>query len=103
MALLEDIFEVFEDNALVALGIGATALLGTTIVPAVARFVKPAAKSAIKGGLLFYERGKESLAELKEVGEDVIAEARSEVKEELTKKAEAEEAAKAVVSTQEGS
>jgi hypothetical protein len=101
MAILEDVFELFEDNALIALGIGTTALLGPAVIPAVARFVKPVAKSVIKGSLLFYERGKETVVELKEVGEDIIAEARSEVKEELTKKAEAAAAAEAVATVGE--
>lgn len=95
MDILEEVFELFEDNALLAIGIGTTALFGPKIFPAVARFVKPAAKSVMKGSLLFYERGKESFAELKEVGEDLVAEVQSEVKDELAKKAEAAAAATA--------
>jgi hypothetical protein len=64
-----------------AIGIGA-AIVGPTVVPALARVLKPAAKAAIKGGLVLYEKGKETFAEVGEVVEDIVAEAKAELDEE---------------------
>jgi capsid protein len=44
--------------------------------------LKPAAKAAIKGGLVLYEKGKETFAEVGEVVEDIVAEAKAELDEE---------------------
>jgi hypothetical protein len=44
---------------------------------------RPMAKAAIKSGMLLYEKGMEKLAELNESLEDIVAEARAEVDEEL--------------------
>jgi hypothetical protein len=59
-----------------------------------ASVAKPVAKAAIKGGLVLFEKGKETFAEMGEVVEDLVAEAKAEI-------SEAEEAAKATV-TPEG-
>lgn len=61
-----------------AIGVG-TAILAPIIVPVLASVAKPLAKSAIKGGVALYEKNKEKLAELMEVVEDLVAEARSEL------------------------
>ena len=52
MALLDDIFT---GNAVtgLAVGIGAV-LLGPTLLPALGRALRPAAKAAIKGGMVLY-------------------------------------------------
>ena len=76
MALFNGLFKSNVVTGL-AVGIGA-AVLGPVVVPAVARAAKPVAKAAIKGGLMLYVRGRETLAELGEVAEDVYAEATSE-------------------------
>ena len=55
----------------------------------IADAAKPAAKAAIKGGLMVYEKGREMWAEVAEVVEDLAAEAKSEVQAELTELAPA--------------
>lgn len=60
-----------------AIGIGA-AVIAPVVIPIIAAAAKPLAKSAIKGGIKIYRKGRETLAEVKEVAEDVVAEARAE-------------------------
>lgn len=90
MEVLEDVVDLVEDNVGVtglAVGVGA-AILSPSIFNTVANVVKPVAKAMIKGGIIFYERGKETFAEIKEVGEDLVAEAKEEAKVSLAKKHE---------------
>jgi len=61
-----------------ALSLGA-ALLAPMWRPAVSRWGRPAAKAAIKQGLVAYEVGRERLAELGETLEDILAEAQVEL------------------------
>ncbi len=60
------------------IGIGAYALV-PILAPALSRFGRPAAKALIRAGLLGYGRGRETLAELSETAEDLIAEVRAEL------------------------
>jgi len=71
----------------VAIGFGL--LLAPVLIPMIADAAKPAAKAAIKGGLMVYEKGREMWAEVAEVVEDLAAEAKSEVQAELTELAPA--------------
>ena len=61
-----------------AIGVGA-AILAPSIIPAVANVAKPLIKAVIKTGIIMFEKGKETAAELSEVFEDIVAEAKSEV------------------------
>ena len=63
-----------------ALGVGA-AVVAPVVLPVLAAAAKPLAKAAIKSGILLYEKGKETFAELGEVVDDLIAEAKSEIAE----------------------
>lgn len=74
MALWEDLFK---GNAVtgVAVGLGAV-LLAPTVIPAVGRVLRPAAKAVIKGGLVLY---RETVSEVGEVASDLFAEARAEL------------------------
>jgi hypothetical protein len=63
-----------------AIGIGA-AILAPVVIPVVASVAKPLVKAVIKGGILAYERGRETFAEAGEMFEDVVAEAKSELAE----------------------
>jgi galactitol-specific phosphotransferase system IIC component len=63
-----------------ALGIGA-AVVAPVVLPVLAAAAKPLAKAAIKSGILLYDKGKETFAELGEVVDDLIAEAKSEIVE----------------------
>ena len=65
----------------VAIGIGAL-ILAPTIFPIVGSIVKPLAKAAIKGGIVLMDRGKELIAETREVLEDLTAEAQAELSQE---------------------
>lgn len=66
-----------------AIGIGAS-VLAPAVIPVLANVVKPLAKAALKGGIVLYEKGLETFAETKEVVEDLIAEAKSELAEAKT-------------------
>ena len=61
-----------------AIGIGA-AVLAPTILPILVGAAKPLLKAAIKGGIVLYDRGKESFAEVGEVVEDLVAEVKAEL------------------------
>ena len=77
MALIEDMFKGNLATGL-AVGIGAV-LLGPTVIRAVGRVLRPAAKAVIKGGLVFYH---ETLSEAGEMASDLLAEARAELEQE---------------------
>jgi hypothetical protein len=79
MALLEDLVK---GNMLTGLMVGAGAIiLAPIVVPAVAQVVRPAAKAAVKGGIMIFERGQEAVAEIGEMVEDVVAEPAAETKQ----------------------
>jgi len=63
-----------------AIGIGA-AVLAPTILPILVGAAKPLLKAAIKGGIVLYDRGKESFAEVGEVVEDLVAEVKADIAE----------------------
>lgn len=72
----------FKGNILTGLGIGLGAtILAPVVVPVVSAIIKPLAKAAIKGGVLFYEKGRETVGEVGEVVEDLVAEVKSEIVE----------------------
>lgn len=56
----------------IGLGIGA---VGLVLVPA----LRPAAKAALKSGILLFEKGREMAAEAGEALEDIVAEARADL------------------------
>ncbi|MGK7876578.1 MAG: DUF5132 domain-containing protein [Xenococcaceae cyanobacterium] len=66
----------------IAVGIGAVVLS-----PILIRTLKPVAKAAIKGGIKLYEKGKSVVAEAGEVLEDMVAEVKAEMAEEVQQKA----------------
>lgn len=79
---LEDILKGFDGGlAGIAAGVGA-AILAPVVVPLLAEVGKPLTKAAIKEGILLYEKTKEALAEVTEVFEDIVAEAKAELAEE---------------------
>jgi hypothetical protein len=81
MALLSN---GFKGNILtgLAIGIGAS-IVAPVVIPVISHVAKPLAKAAIKGGLLLYDKGMETFAETKEVVEDIIAETKAEMSEEM--------------------
>jgi hypothetical protein len=80
MAIVDDILK---SNVLtgLAIGIGA-AILTPIILPIVASIAKPLTKSAIKGGIILYEKSRETIAELGETVEDLVAEVKAELAQE---------------------
>ena len=74
MALIED---MFKGNLAAGLAIGAGAIiLGPTAIRTLAGVLRPAAKTLIKGGMVFY---RETLSEIGEMATDLVAEARAEL------------------------
>ncbi len=61
-----------------AIGIGAV-VLAPIVAPLVAGIGKPLAKAAIKTGITLYDKALEATAEIGEVFEDIVAEARAEM------------------------
>lgn len=59
-----------------ALGVG-VGLLAPVVFPALGRVARPGMNAAIRAGVLAWERGRETLAELGEYAEDMVAEARA--------------------------
>ena len=78
MALFDNGFRV---GTSVAVGIGAL-FLAPVLVPAVAAAVRPLLKAGLKGGILFYEKSKEMIAETQELFEDLAAEVKAELAQE---------------------
>lgn len=64
-----------------AIGIG-IAVAVPVAVAVLAPYVRPAARSLVKGGLLVFERGREVTAELGEAMDDLVAEVREELHDE---------------------
>ena len=66
-----------------ALAVGAAAAVLTPILlPVLVRSARPLARQAVKAGLIIYEKGRETLAEVEETFDDLIAEARVELEQE---------------------
>lgn len=61
-----------------AIGVGVV-LLAPLVAPSLSRVSRPLAKSLVKAGLILYDKGREAGAELSEVFEDLLAEARAEL------------------------
>ncbi|MBK4729478.1 DUF5132 domain-containing protein [Oxynema sp. CENA135] len=70
----------------VAIGVGAI-VLAPVLGPPLAKLGKPAAKLAIKTGLVVYDKGKTLWSEAGEALEDLVAETRAELAEVQAKKA----------------
>ncbi|MFO8003116.1 DUF5132 domain-containing protein [Thioalkalivibrio sp.] len=65
----------------VMIGVGLV-LTAPLLLAAVGGFGRPAARAAVKAGLLAYEKGMETAAELGELVEDLFAEAEAEIESE---------------------
>jgi hypothetical protein len=64
-----------------AIGVGVAVLVPIAIIK-LAPYVRPLARSAIKGGLIAIEKGREVLAEMGESMEDLVAEVREDLRVE---------------------
>ena len=69
--------DMFKGNAVTGVAVGLAAIvLGPTVFAAIGRVLRPAAKSAIKGGIVAY---RAMITEAGEFASDLIEEARSEL------------------------
>ena len=75
MAFFEDMFKGGNILTGVVVAVGATVLV-PVVAPVIGSLLRPAAKAAIKGGILAYDRGRQAVAQLGEMASDVAAEAR---------------------------
>ncbi len=98
MAGLDDFFKA-DTAKTVGIGIGA-ALLIPVVLPMLATVGRPVAKAAIKSGLILFEKGRETLAEVGEVFEDLVAEAKAEIHPEPFTVGAAQVASEAVAETE---
>ncbi len=64
----------------VAIGLGVSILVPMAIT-ALAPVVRPLARSTLKAGILAFEKGREAVAELGEVIDDLVAEVHEEMQE----------------------
>lgn len=70
---------IFKNNFVIGLTAGLTAtVLGPVLMPALRRGARPLAKSAIRGGMLLYQKGREAVAHSGEAVEDILAELHAE-------------------------
>jgi hypothetical protein len=82
MAILE---EIAASETLSTVAIGAVAVILVPVVfPFLAGAARPLLKSAIKGGIMLMQKGQEVAAEMTEMFEDTVAEARAELRAEGT-------------------
>ncbi|NEO30675.1 MAG: DUF5132 domain-containing protein [Symploca sp. SIO3C6] len=82
-----DLDDLFEDFGLPGLVIGVGAILLAPIVgPALAKVGKPAAKAAMKTGIVFYEKSKVVVSEASEAFQDLLVESKAELASEAAAK-----------------
>lgn len=65
---------------MIAAGVG-VAVLAPVLAPIIAGAARPLARAAIKTGIIMYEKGREAVAEVGEVFDDLVAEARAELEQ----------------------
>lgn len=63
-----------------AIGLGVS-ILAPMVVNLLAPVVRPLARSTLKAGILAYEKGRETVAEIAEVVDDLVAEVHEELQE----------------------
>lgn len=74
MAIFEEAFELGGITTAVVVGVGVLVL-----APVLLPVVRPVAKAAIKAGVVAYDQARETVWELGEGFEDLVAEARAEL------------------------
>jgi hypothetical protein len=77
MAFADDLVKNGAAKGLI-IGIG-VAVLAPVLLPTLVRVGRPFARAVVKGGIVAYEKGRETVAELGEVLEDLVVEARAEI------------------------
>jgi hypothetical protein len=75
---------ITKGNIWTGIAIGAGLLAAPIVIPAVASAARPLLKAVIKGGYLLYEYGREMVAEVTELTEDLFVEAKAEFEAGVT-------------------
>ncbi len=72
--------DLFSSNAVTGMAIAAGAtLLAPVVLPLLAGVTRPLARTALKSGIIVYEKTRETVAELGEAFDDLVAEAKAEL------------------------
>jgi len=66
------------------IAVGAGLLVAPVVIPAIAGAARPLLKAVIKGGYMIFEKGRETVAEIYEMAEDIVEEAKAEVEADLS-------------------
>jgi hypothetical protein len=70
-------------NLWTGIALGAGLLVAPVVIPAIAGAARPLLKAVIKGGYMVFEQGRETVAEIYEMVEDIVEEAKAEVEADL--------------------
>ncbi len=70
-------------NLWTGIALGAGLLVAPVVIPAIAGAARPLLKAVIKGGYMVFEKGRETVAEIYEMAEDIVEEAKAEVEADL--------------------
>jgi len=78
---VSDIFaNILKNDTLMNLAIGVGVMVVVPVaLPVLIGLSRPVAKAAIKVGIVTYEKGMEAMAEIGEIVEDLVAEAKAEL------------------------
>lgn len=72
--------DLLRSNAATGVAIAAgAALLAPVVLPLLAGVTRPLARTALKSGIIIYEKARETVAELGEAFDDLVAEAKAEL------------------------
>lgn len=75
--------DLFKSDVTKTIAIGvATAAATVVVIPVLSKVGRPFARAALKTGFVFYEKTRETAAEIGEVLEDFVAEARAELEKD---------------------
>jgi hypothetical protein len=66
------------------IAVGAGLLVAPVVIPAIAGAARPLLKAVIKGGYMIFEQGRETVAEIYEMAEDIVEEVKAEVEADLS-------------------
>ena len=71
-------------NLWTGIAVGAGLLVAPVVIPAIAGAARPLLKAVIKGGYMIFEQGRETVAEIYEMAEDIVEEVKAEVEADLS-------------------
>ena len=80
------LFELDDEQRKLLLGVGVgigAAMLVSMVAPAFRGIGRPLAKAAIKSGIQAFDKSRETLAQFRETCEDLVAEVRAEMEQDI--------------------